>query len=29
MAISNEKIIADLKGYGIHDAEKIYHNPYL
>ena len=27
MAISNEKIIADLKGYGIHDVENILYNP--
>jgi phosphoenolpyruvate carboxykinase (ATP) len=27
MAVNNEKIIADLKGYGIHDVKKIYYNP--
>ncbi len=27
MAVNVEKIRTDLKSYGIHDAEKIYHNP--
>jgi phosphoenolpyruvate carboxykinase (ATP) len=27
MAVDKQKIIADLKGYGIHDVKEIYHNP--
>jgi len=27
MAINNENIIADLKGYDIHDVDEIYYNP--